>query len=250
MTKQDILSQCTVAENTVFLPKVQLERKLYQEVASALEKIGGKWNKKLKGFLFPSDPKMLLDEISNGTERNLKKEFQFFSTPNEIADQLVELADIKKWHIVLEPSAGHGALIEGVLRHCPEVQQIDFCELMPQNLQVLASKAREIPAMNFVGSDFIEVAPNLVERYDVIIANPPFAKNQDILHLKNMYTILKRGGRLVCITSQHWQNCDNTKEKDFRQWLDSVEATVYDLPKGAFKESGTEVGALVVVIDK
>jgi len=38
-----ILQQCTVANNVVKLPEGQLDRKLYQEVAKALELIGGKW---------------------------------------------------------------------------------------------------------------------------------------------------------------------------------------------------------------
>ena len=43
MTKEEVLQKCTVEGNVVKLPNKQLDRKLYQEVAKALELIGGKW---------------------------------------------------------------------------------------------------------------------------------------------------------------------------------------------------------------
>ena len=42
-TKEQVLQNCTVEGTVVKLPNVQLDRKLYQEVAKALELIGGKW---------------------------------------------------------------------------------------------------------------------------------------------------------------------------------------------------------------
>ena len=56
MTKEDILIQCTVGGNVVKLPNIQLERKLYQDVAKSLNLIGGKWvGGKTCGFVFNSD---------------------------------------------------------------------------------------------------------------------------------------------------------------------------------------------------
>ena len=89
-TKEEVLQNCTVEGTTVKLPNVQLDRKLYQEVAKALELIGGKWKGgKVFGFVFATDPTDLLDQIANGEKRNLKKEFQFFATPEKLADELV-----------------------------------------------------------------------------------------------------------------------------------------------------------------
>jgi phage anti-repressor protein len=42
-TKEDILGQCIVCGNVIKLPSQQLDRKLYLEVAKALQLIGGKW---------------------------------------------------------------------------------------------------------------------------------------------------------------------------------------------------------------
>ena len=65
-----------------------------------------------------------------------------------------------------------------------------------------------------------------------------------------MYKILSVGGRLVCITSESWENGNQKKQKDFRKWLDTVDSKVLNIEKGAFKESGTMVGGKIVVINK
>ena len=49
-TKEQVLQNCTVEGTVVKLPNVQLYRKLYQEVAKALELIGG--NRITKIFFF------------------------------------------------------------------------------------------------------------------------------------------------------------------------------------------------------
>jgi hypothetical protein len=64
-TNEEVLQNCTVEGTTVKLPNVQLDRKLYQEVAKALELIGGKWKGgKVFGFVFATDPTDLLEIVS------------------------------------------------------------------------------------------------------------------------------------------------------------------------------------------
>jgi hypothetical protein len=53
MKVEEILQQCTVNENIVKLPNVQLDRKTYLDVAKKLNLIGGKWKGgKISGFVF------------------------------------------------------------------------------------------------------------------------------------------------------------------------------------------------------
>jgi 16S rRNA G1207 methylase RsmC len=94
----------------------------------------------------------------------------------------------------------------------------------------------------------LDVFPD--SKFNAIIANPPFAKNQDIDHIKIMYNALATGGRMVTISSQHWAHSKNKKETEFRDWLNEVSAEVIEIEKGRFKESGTLVGAYIIVIDK
>lgn len=242
-TKEQVLQNCTIEGNIVKLPNVQLDRKLYQQVAKALELIGGKWKGgKVLGFVFASDPTDLLEEIANGEKRNLKKEFQFFATPETIADELVYLADLKQSDTILEPSAGQGAIIKAINKVCDVIP--DCFELMDVNTIVLNKSGLRF---KLIGDDFFK--HNGIT-YSKIIANPPFSKNQDIDHIREMYNCLSKGGRLVSIASESWVFGRQKKQVEFRDWLNFLNAEIIEIEKGAFKESGTMVGGKILVINK
>jgi len=244
MTKEEVLQNCTVEGFVVKLPNVQLDRKLYLEVAKSLELIGGKWKGgKVFGFTFAADPTELLSQISNGEKKNLKKEFQFFETPELLADKLVELAEIKDDDDVLEPSAGQGAIVKAIHRKIWDKVVCGY-ELMEINHTFL----NKISGLMMFGYDFLTECHTV--GFDKIIANPPFSKNQDIDHIYKMYDCLKDGGRIVTIASKHWQTSTNKKETEFRNWLTTVGAEIQEIPAGTFKESGTMVGSVIIVINK
>jgi hypothetical protein len=227
----------------VKLPDGQLDLKLYLEVAKSLELIGGKCKGgKVFGFVFATDPTDLLDQIANGEKRNLKKEFQFFATPEKLADEFVRIADLKPQDKILEPSAGQGAIIKAINKVCDVVP--DCFELMDVNTLILTQCGL---SFNLIGDDFLK---HNGKTYSKIIANPPFTKNQDIDHLKEMYKCLSEGGKLVCITSESWVTGNQKKQVDFREWLVSVKANIIDNDKGTFKESGTMVGGKIIIINK
>lgn len=239
----EVLKNCTIDGLVVKLPNEQLTTKEYADVKKNLELIGGKWKGgKVWGFLFQTDPTDSLHQIANGEKRNLKKEFQFFETPEKLADQLIDLADLKQHDTILEPSAGQGAIIKAINKVCDVVP--DCFELMDVNTVILSKSGLRF---NLIGDDFFK---HNGKTYSKIIANPPFTKNQDIDHLKEMYECLSRGGRLVCITSESWENGSQKKQVDFRHWLYKVKAEVIDIEKGSFKESGTMVGGKIVIINK
>jgi type I restriction-modification system DNA methylase subunit len=242
-TKEEVLKKCTIEGNVIKLPNVELDRKLYKEVASSIVKIGGKWKGgKVFGFVFLTDPTDLLNQISNGEKRNLKKEFQFFGTPDEYCDKLVVLADIKPDDSICEPSAGQGAIIKAINKVTDTIP--DCFELMENNRIVLKNSGLKF---NLISDDFLKYKGN---KYDKIIANPPFSKNQDIDHIKAMYQSLKNGGRLVSISSDMWYSGTQKKQIEFKNWLFELNAVIIEIPKGAFKESGTMVGGIIIVINK
>lgn len=250
MTVEEILSNSTVDGKIVRLPEGQLDRKLYEQVAKRLQGIGGKWvGRKVMGFVFEHDPTELLAEVAGGAQRNLKKEFQFFRTPDELADRMANLLWVKDERYVLEPSAGDGSLIDAVFRtgHHP---QIKCFEAMPQNVEKLKNDGRTW--VGFIHTDFMDnrvVVPNV---YDRIIANPPFTNNQDNDHVMQMYRALRHGGRMVTLMSNHWTFASDKKSKDFREFIKKLKdnADVEEIEAGAFKESGTMVPTVLVIINK
>lgn len=241
METKEILSKCTVESNVVKLPNFQLERKQYLDVKKHLELIGGKWKSgKVQGFVFECDPSELLSHVSDGNKRDLKKEYQFFETPDHLADRLVELAEIKSDDVILEPSAGRGSIVKAIHREFPALDVFGY-ELMDLNQSFLM----KLEHFKLLGTDFLTECDTL---FDVIIGNPPFSKNQDIDHISHMFKYLKHGGRLVSIASKHWQFAEGKKENAFREWIEEVEADVYDVGRGEFKESGTMVETCIIVI--
>lgn len=243
MNKIETLQNCKVEGNVIKLPDIQLERKEYLEVKKALELIGGKWKGgKLFGFVFKSDPTDLLNQIANGEKRDLKKEFQFFATPEKLVDELVDLADLKHYDTILEPSAGQGAIIKAINKVCDIVP--DCFELMKINKLVLNKTDLKF---ELVGDDFLK---SNGKKYSKIIANPPFSKNQDITHIYKMFDKLAYGGRIVTIMSKHWQNCTNKKETQFREFLKGLNAEITEINSNTFKESKTSIATVIVTIEK
>lgn len=252
----DILNNCTVEDKVVKLPAGQLDRKVYMEVKKALEGIGGKWKGgKISGFVFPHDPTDRLNQIRGGEKVNLKKDFQFFATPDSLADRLVEMAeleDLNRCASILEPSAGTGSIIQAItdkygIRYC-----IGACELMPENFSILKSKFRRVlPDLDVICPDFFDIqthrSPGV---WDRVIANPPFTKNQDIDHVLHMWKQLAPGGILVSIMSRHWLTSNNKKEWNFHKWVQDHEGEITLLDQGEFKESGTMVSSLILKLRK
>lgn len=271
MTTEEVLQGCTIDGTVVKLPDVQLERKAYMDVKKHLEGIGGKWKGgKVAGFVFPHDPSELLGRVAAGEKVNLKKDFQFFATPADLCDHLVDLAKLDREHNILEPSAGQGAIVEAIRRQIPNIM-VDCYELMPQNQSILMG----VGGVIFMGENFLT---DCDDKFDRIVANPPFTKGQDIEHLRKMYDLLEDEGLVACITSLSWIHSSNKKSTEFRNWLcDDLEngtdgfdwdrfsrigtdAQFYRkngdrvylemVDAGTFKESGTTVKTAIVVIEK
>lgn len=243
-TVLDILGNCRVEGNILFLPDYQLDRADYVATNKVLELLGGKWNRKAKGHIFDYCPQDALDNvILTGEVTDKKKEFQFFPTPRAVAEHICDLAEITNTSRVLEPSAGKGDLADEAYDRNP--QELYAIELNADMEKYLIGK----PYGTYVGKDFLTFDGN-GEHWDRIVMNPPFSRQQDIDHIYKAFEILKKGGILVSVVSKSPFFRTNEKSLKFRAFLEEHHATVEDLPEGAFKESGTMVRACLIKIVK
>lgn len=241
---EEILKHCSLESNVLKLPAVQFNKKSYAEAKKWIEEAGGSWQGgKVQGFTFPFNPERVFSILKEGKRCNLQQEYQFFETPSDVADWLVMLAGgIHEDDTVLEPSAGRGALIKAIHRACPSVT-VECYELMPENREFLHTLNNVI----LLDEDFTK---DSLGCYTKIIANPPFSGNQDIDHVRLMYERLEKKGTLAAITSPHWRFSSEKKCVDFRNWLDKVGGKTVEIGAGEFKESGTTISTIAVVITK
>ena len=240
-----ILSKFTVDGNNIFLTCGQLDRKDYAAINEVLENMGGKWNKKFKAHVFDSDPtEKLEDVLLLGEITNKKQEYGFFPTPPELAKRVVDLADIKQGHFILEPSAGHGALVDAIT-YVGKEADIVCLDIQPENVKILKEKGYDTRLADFLG--LIPLSDDATP--DRIIMNPPFSNQQDIKHVMKAWDILADGGILVSIMTPAFTFRENKLSLEFRNLVE--EHGWYEKnPEGSFKQSGTNVNTVIVVLKK
>lgn len=160
---------------------------------------------------------------------------QLFPTPSELAERVVALADIGPEDDLLEPSAGTGALIDKAFHLNLQGKTV----LVEINAELANRLADEYPTFTVHQADFLSLNGEL-GKFDRIVMNPPFERGADIKHIEHARGLLNPGGRLVAI-------CANGPRQ--REALKPTASQWHDLEPGAFKTSGTNVNAALLVID-
>jgi predicted RNA methylase len=231
----DVLSRAECLGSALRLPPGQLDRKLYERVNKALTNAGGKWNKSAKAHLFTVDaaPK-LAAMLGTGVAVDERKLFQTFFTPDAIARQAAEWANVLGF-LVLEPSAGRGAIADACME--AGASDVHCYEINPEFVDDLLAK--EYPT---TAGDFLQFNSSS-RKYDRIVMNPPFTRNQDIAHVRHALTFLNPGGVLVSIM------LNNQTRKGFVDLNVEYEPEIDEIPRGAFKGSGTEVATIMIRIE-
>lgn len=204
----EILERATVDGRRLVLAE-QLDRKTYQRVAKILELLGGRWDRKARAHVFEEDAaEVVADAVTTRVVADLRKTYQMYPTPHELADEIVELAGVQAGDTVLEPSAGTGHIVQALRRKGATVL---MCEVQTRLHEELA-RLGEV-----VGTDFLTTPPRPVDR---IVANPPFARGQEILHVQQMATWLQpRGGTLVTVMSPAWRFRTTEMHTRFAAWV-------------------------------
>ncbi len=249
-----VLGDCTLRGNTILLPTYQVPAEIFPKVKRTLEGLGGTWSRQLKAYVFKQSPEPHWPQVLKGEQINLvrqkRKKTQFFPTPQPVIDAMLEYICIGTGHRVLEPSAGQGDICARLLSEFEGSQPwtLDVCELDTDNRDYLIDQGYQV-----IAEDFLQL-PKPPRGYHFIVANPPFAGLQDILHVQHMYECLAPGGRIVSIMSTTWHegnaSANEPLAKEFRHWLGCFFHGIDDLPKGSFRASGTEVKTCLLCLDK
>lgn len=152
---------------------------------------------------------------------------QLFPTPPALARRVVELAEIRPGHRVLEPSAGTGNLLREIVDAC-QVQAVEI------NAALCHVLTKQWPT---TCADFLTCDPAALGSFDRVVMNPPFTRGSDVKHIRHALRFLKPGGKLVSICMA------GPKQRrllsDAAKWI--------DLPAGSFQSEGTRVDSAIVI---
>lgn len=235
----DVLKAASTNGNALAL-NGQLDRSLYDRTNKVLEACGGKWNRKAKAHLFEGDAGDALEQVVlTGEYTNRKVELQQFYTPEALALQVIQAAHIEPGMLVLEPSAGRGALARKARDAGAKVWCVDI-----DQKNVAALKA---DGFNAVCYDFLALSKHDFEstRFDCVVMNPPFANRADIRHVRHAINFLRPGGRLVAIMSAGVSFRTDTLAREFMDFLYFHDGGMVHVDEGAFRESGTMVRTVI-----
>lgn len=168
----------------------------------------------------------------------------FFPTPRNVVEEMINLADIRPEMKVLEPSAGMGHIADVLKDYGVNP---DVIEISVNRRELL-----DLKGYNTVGTDFLEF--NTDDHYDRIIMNPPFSDRRDAEHIYHAYDLLNDDGVLVAIAGEGVFNGSDAKAKQFQEWLKQTNAEVINLDAGTFNDPSlpvtTGVKARIIKIDK
>lgn len=132
-------------------------------------------------------------------------------TPEDLTQNLIQLARIQPGMTVLEPSAGTGN-IAGALSELPGVR-VHVAEYDDELRRQFERQGYQV-----IGSDFLAVEGR-EGQYDRIVMNPPFSGGQYAQHIQKAYELLKPGGRIVVVIPRYVAQGRNGGAKQFQSWL-------------------------------
>lgn len=235
-------------ENRLLIPQnFRFTSKQFKDVKAIMMKSNGKYNN--NSYVFEDETgEEVYNRITSGHKYYINKELQFYFTKDETADWIINHADIHEYMDICEPSAGKGHLVKAIQRVSPNHQVLCFEKHEPFHKYL-----NEIPNVKIIGTDFLNKEPLNIGpvQFDRIIANPPFTRHQDIIHIRHMYDwYLRRGGKIASVASNSWKSSNQKIAKDFRLWLNEVKAEIIEMDKDSFKGNGSNVSTCLIIINK
>lgn len=235
-----VLAEAVTEDDRLVLPG-RMDRKLYVDVDKAIQAAGGKWNRYKKAHVFEANAAEAIEQVLLTGEITTHQDLNYFPTPAEIGEQMVDFAQLDPDASVLEPSAGRGALVRVLAEYVDSIVAVEQHEPFYDELV----EARQCKSV--IHEDFLRVEAG--DAFDAVIMNPPFVKQADIHHVNHALDLVRPGGSLVSVMSNGVMFRDNHLTRQFRERIEGLGGYFEPLPDDAFKGSGTGVRTVLVVIE-
>jgi predicted RNA methylase len=118
----------------------------------------------------------------------------FYPTPSNLIDKMLEMTDLAKISTVLEPSAGRGDILDRLKeiehRSYGPAKTYDAIEIDEELSMVLEGKGYKPIARDFLNF-------HSFRSYDLVIMNPPFSAGDK--HLLKAIELQQHGGQILCL---------------------------------------------------
>jgi hypothetical protein len=167
----------------------------------------------------------------------------FFPTPRPLIERVLDLADLRADHSVLEPSAGKGDILDAIIDRFPSIGPYLFAVEISSDLVEII----DLKGYKYECADFLTIDPAKYQ-VDRIVMNPPFENGQDVDHVTHALKMLKPGGRLVAIMSEGVFFRPFKKDVAFRKLLQEKNAFISEPIKEAFKNAFNTATATVRIV--
>ena len=177
-------------------PDKKLGKHVRREMAAVLCAIGGvetepdAWT-----FLYPPGD-VIAGIVQSGVIPD-QVSHQYYPTPDDLAQRMVDLAMIDPGNTCLEPSAGTGALAR--LLPAETTTCVEVAALHRAVIESLGYRCHQ--------ADFLQWAPD--GRFDRVIMNPPYSRGRWKAHVLHALGMLAPRGRLIALLPASARNdCD------------------------------------------
>ena len=179
----------------------------------------------------------------------------FYPTPNNLIDKMLECVDLPLADNILEPSAGKGDIADAICEKLKirtydyntknHQQKIDCIELDEELIATLKGKGYRV-----IYNDFLTFNTN--KQYDLIVMNPPF--DNGCKHLLKALELQQNGGNIICIlNAETLKNPYSNERKVLVQKLEEYNADIEYLQNSflqAERKTDVEIALIKIAIPK
>lgn len=202
-TWKDVLEHgVTITEDRIILNE-DLGRTGWTQIKDLCDRVNGTWKKSESAFIFPFDPRPVIDMIVESGKLPVRNQYAYFPTSEMIISDIAKLVPldyyIKSAKNICEPSAGTGNMANYISRVMSDDANLVCCEIDETNCRVL-----ERLGLNVHQGDFLEYKTDI--KFDLILMNPPFKGSTFIKHIRHAQSMLTYKGILLSIMPEPWLN--------------------------------------------
>jgi predicted RNA methylase len=187
----------------------------------------------------------------------VSKDLQFYPSPDHVVEEMVDRLAFKDrnggGYLVLEPSAGQGALAIAAAQRGARVHAIEFVQRHIDVMNGLANGAGVGGQITAQRANFLKVKPQPI--YDLVLMNPPLSGMHWMQHVRHAFEFLAPGGILRSVLPASAAVNETAKHTTFRKWAKSYNnrgwaGPFQDLPAESFKSSGTLINTVTLELRK